>query len=166
MAGLEAYDATQPDNPASHEVPAPSLFDDQKFLTCPNADQFAAERRAQQYERAARAKQERSAFFPSDGPDAAALLDQAMACFERADKHEDAERMDKELSHWKQQLDRQYAALRLRLRAALDNERTVDALSAVKELKSLLAHRQDGPYRQWLEQVARNIESKLARPRS
>ena len=166
MAGVAAYDATQPDDPSSHDVPAPSLFDDHKSLTCPNTDQLAAEYRAQQYEQAARAKQERSAFFLSDGPDAAALLDQATACFERANKHEDAERVGKELSQWKQRLDEQYAALRLRLRAALDNERTDDALSAVKELQSLLAHQQDGPYRQWLEQVARNIASKLARPRT
>jgi len=165
MAGLEAYDATQPDNPASHEVPAPSLFDDQKFLTCPNADQLAAEQRARQDERAARTKHERSAFFPSDGLDAAALLDQAAACFERANKREDAERIGKELSRWKEQLNERYATLRLHLRAALDNERTLDALFAVKELKSLLA-RQADPYRQWLEQVDHNIESKLARSRS
>jgi len=166
IASLWAYNAAQPDDPSSRDVPAPSLFDDQKSVTCPATEELAAEHRAQQFERAARAKQERSAFFPSDGPDAAALLNLAAACFEYANKHEDAERMGKELSHWKQQLGEQYATLRLRLRAALDNERTVDALSAVRELKSLLAHQQDGPYRQWLEQVSRNVESKLAQPRT
>jgi len=166
VAGFGAYNVIQPNDPSSHEVPAPSLFDDHKTLTCPDADQLAAERRAQQYERAARAKRERSAFFSSDGPDAVALLYRAMTCFERANKHDDAERIGEESSHWKEQLNERYTTLRLRLRAALDNERTGDALSAVKELKSLLAHQQDGPYRQWLEQVGRNTESKLAQSRN
>jgi hypothetical protein len=166
MAGFRAYEATRLDDPSSHEVPAPTLFDSGPAFRCPDTDRLASEHRARQDERTALAKHERAAFFPSDGPDAAALLGQAAACFERANKHDDAERMSKEASQWKQQINERYVSLRLRLRAALDNKRTDDALSAVKELKSLLAHQQDGPYRQWLEQVDRNLESKLARPRN
>lgn len=164
MAGFRTYEAIQPDAPSSHEVPAPSLFDDQPTLACATTDPLVAEHRARQDERTARAKRERAAFFPSDGPDAAALLDQAAACFERANKHDDAQRIVRELSQWRQQLIERYASLRLR--ASLDNERTADALSAVKELKSLLAHQQDGPYRQWLEHVHRTLEAKLAQPRN
>jgi hypothetical protein len=166
LAGLGAHNATQPGDPCSIEVPAPALFDAHQVATCPNTDPLAAEHRARQDERAARAKQERSAFFSSDGPEAAALLQQAMACFQRANKRNDAERVSRELLLWKGRLNEHYATLRLRLRAALDNDRTTDALSAVKELKSLLAHQQDSPYRQWLMQVGRDVEVKRARSRN
>jgi hypothetical protein len=49
---------------------------------------------------------------------------------------------------------------------ALDKQRHADALTAVRELQALLAHQEEGQYRQWLGQFRQTLEQMLAQPRS
>jgi hypothetical protein len=166
VLGLGAYQAALPDDAYTHEVPAPPLFDEHQVSQCPEAEPSVAERRARLDERAALAKQERSAFDATDGMDAVSLLREAQACFQSADQADNASRMTDELSRWSGRLNEQYTTLRLRLRVALDKERHADALATVRELQTLLAHLKEGPYRQWLGQLGQTLERNVARPSS
>jgi hypothetical protein len=166
VLGLGAYGAGLPDDVSNREVPAPLLFDEQQVSRCPASEPDVAEHRARDDERVALAKQERSAFSATDGVDALTIFREAHVCFQSAGKAEEAARAADELSLWSGRLNEQYATLRLRLRVALDKERSADALEATKELQGMLAHQDEGPYRQWLVQLARTLERKVARPDS
>ncbi len=166
LLGLGAYQAATPDDASSHEVPAPPLFDEHQAIRCPEAEPAVAEHRARDDERAALAKQERSAFDATDGVDALSLFREARVCFELAHNTEEASRLVDEVSRCSGRLNEQYATLRLRLRVSLDKDRSADALAAVREMQALLAHQAEGPYRQWLTQLGRTLEHKVAQPGS
>jgi hypothetical protein len=161
--GLGAYRAALPNDLSVLEVAAPPLFDEQPIDGCSQSEPGVAEHHARDDERAALAKEERSAFDVTDGMDAVPLFNQALACFQVVDKPEDISRVADELSSWRSRLNEQYATLRLRLRLSLDSERHADALTAANELRALLAHQQEGPYRQWLVQISRTLEHKLSK---
>jgi hypothetical protein len=164
--GLGAYRAASQNDVSAREVPAPVLFDDRQVGQCPERESSIAEHRARDHERAALAKEERSAFDATDGVDAVSLFREAQACFQLAGKADDVTRVANEFTQWSGQLNEQYATLRLQLKVALDKQRHADALAAVKELQALLAHQEEGPYRQWLGQLSRTLEQKLAQPKS
>jgi len=164
--GLSAYRAASQDDASTYEGPAPALFDERQVGPCPERESSITEHRARDHERAALAKQERSAFDATDGVDAVFPFREAQACFQLAGKADDASRVANELSQWSGRLNERYATLRLQLKVALDKQRHADALAAVRELQALLAHQEEGPYRQWLGQLSRTLEQKLAQPRS
>ncbi len=163
VLGLGAYRAALPDDASTHEVLAPALFDEHQVSQCPEGESSIAEHRAHEDERAALAKQERSAFDPTDGVDAVSLLREAQACFQAAGKADEVARVAEELTRWSGWLNAQYATVRLRLRVALDKERPTESMAALRELQALLAHQQDTPYWQWLVQLGRTLERKMAR---
>ena len=163
LSGLGAYRAALPNDASALEVAAPPLFDEQPIGSCSQSEPGVAEHRARDDERAALAKEERSAFDATDGMDAVPLFNQALACFQVVGKTEDISRVASELSSWRSRLNEQYATLRLRLRLSLDSERHADALAAANELRALLAHQQEGPYWQWLVQISRTLEHKLSK---
>jgi len=166
VLGLSAYRAASQDDASTHEVPAPALFDERQVSQCPERESSVAEHRARDHERAALAKQERSAFDATDGVDAVSLFREAQACFQLAGKADDVLRVANKLSQWSGRLNERYATVRLQLKVAVDKQRHADALTAVRELQALLAHQDDGLYRQWLGQLSRTLEQKLARPKS
>ncbi len=112
----------------------------------------------------ARAKQARAAFDRTDGVEALKLLSEAKACFETAGMTAQATATAREHAAWQQQLDEEYAALRTRLRVALDQNRAADALQALKGLEALLsvATPERSPYRAWLSSVRRDLERRTA----
>jgi hypothetical protein len=163
VAGFVAFQSLRADDTSAREVEAPRLIDDDRPCTQANAED--AKHHAREAERAALAKQERFPFEAQDGVEAATLLGEARACFGTATQEADRARVDAELKQWSERLGQEYAALQLRLRVALDNDRQQDALGACQALEALLTGRPDSPYRQWLSSVRREAEGKLARPK-
>lgn len=161
LAGLAIDNSASPINVTYREVPAPALFDEDESAQCPQVDSEASVRRAQDDERAAQAKLERSAFVVQDGPEGATLLQRARVCFAQAGRAEDAARVREMLARSRDRLNEQYTSLRLRLRLALDRERPCDALSAIRQLESLLLHRDALAYRQWLSQLGHRLDCQL-----
>ena len=163
VAGFVAFQSLDTGDTLAREVDAPSLIDEDR--PCTQASSQDAEHHAREAERAALAKKERFPFETRDGVEAASLLGEARACFGTAALEPDRARVDAELKQWSERLGQEYAALQLRLRVALDNDRQQDALGACQGLEALLARRPDSPYRQWLGSVRRQVEGKLARQR-
>ncbi|MEO7038051.1 MAG: hypothetical protein ABI548_29050 [Polyangiaceae bacterium] len=163
VAGFAAFQSLQADDTSAHEVEAPRLVDDDR--PCVQANAQDAEHHAREVERAALAKEERFPFQAQDGVEAATLLGEARSCFATAAQEADRARVDAEFKQWSERLGQEYAALQLRLRVALDNDRQQDALGACQALEALLASRPDSPYRQWLSSVRREAENKVARPK-
>jgi hypothetical protein len=93
--------------------------------------------------------------------DACELFETAYACFQAAGESESAAQVDRTLTAWREHLIEQYTALRLRLKLALDENRSEDALKLVGELQGLLAHQRPGAYQQWLEQLGRQLSNKV-----
>jgi len=137
------------------------LFDTSASAGCPERDPAAAERRARDAEKAATAKQQRSAFDLGDGVDAVALFRQAEACFQASGKGEETARSARQRADWVLRLTEQYATLRMRLRAALDAERPGEALVTLNELQALLARQDPGPYQRWLCQLRESLDRKV-----
>ena len=162
FAGLGAYNASEADV-SKAEVEAPVLVGSAPQTSCPEQDPVAAERRARDGDRAAAAKQQRSAFELADGIDAITLWQKAGACFTTAGKPEQAARTEQQAADWTARLNTQYATLRMQLRAALDSRRDIEALSTVRNLQSLLARHEPGPYQRWLAQLRESLERKMAK---
>lgn len=162
LAGVEAYSAG-PNQVSKADVAAPVLFDDSVPKSCPESEPGLAERRARDSDRAAIAKQQRSAFELSDGIDAVSLWQTAEACYQAAGKGDDAARTLRQRLDWTGQLTERYASLRMQLRAALDAADPREALSAVCDLQTLLARQAPGPYHQWLGQLRQSLEQQVAR---
>lgn len=137
---------------ASHPVCAEQLPD-------------AAMSRAKRLLTTALAKEQRAPFDRRDGVEALGLLNEAQACFERAGAAEDAKKAAEQLGSWKAVLDQEYAALRLRLRMALEQNRPADALLVVRALESLLAGQGTSPYRTWLGGLHQDLERRAPGPR-
>jgi len=161
--GLQVYKTSVSEDPTIHDVTPPGLFDGQEGQRCPEIGGDAALNRAQNDERAAYGKVERSAFVVQDGVEAAILIRQAQACYGVAGKNAEATRMADELQHQTERLNEQYASLRLDLRVALDKKRYSEALEATRDLETLLARQQGGPYRRWLGQLQQSLERKTAK---
>jgi len=162
MLGLQVYRASIPEDPATHEVSAPMLFDGQSAVACGEDQPNAALGRAQNDERGAYAKLERSAFVTEDGVAAVTLFRRASACYQVAQKSEDADRMQGQLQHQTERLNQRYAGLRLRLRVTLDKERFQDALEATQDIEALLSEQSDSMYRRWLKELEHSLERRVA----
>jgi len=162
VAGFAAFQSLQANDTTRREIDAPQLIDED--YRCAQRNAQDAERHARDAERRALAKEERFPFEAQDGVEAANLLGEARACFATATQEADRVRVDAEFKRWSERLGQEYAALQLRLRVALDNDRPQDVLAACRGLEALL-NRSDPPYRQWLRSVRREAENKLGRPK-
>jgi len=161
--GLQVYRSSVPEDPTTHDVAPPGLFDGQAAEVCAEAQADVALGKAQNDERAAYAKVERSAFVVEDGVVAVRLFQHARACYEVAGKSAELARMVAELQRQTERLNEQYATLRLRLRVALDKDRYSEALGATRDLQGLLSKQADSSYRRWLGQLEQTLERKAAK---
>ena len=141
------------------EIDPPTLYNG--AATCQARSPAAAERSARQAEQAALAKLDRVAFDTAGGVAALKLLDTAATCFTRAGKPVEAKRIEQELAVQQKRLDEHYAALRLRLRVALDREHPTEALSACDELQSLTKAAGKHPYRAWLGELRAQLQQQI-----
>jgi len=147
-ASSTAYDA---------EPPALALAS-----SCAEQSTDGAKARAAKALAEAHAKQKRAPFDRTDGVEALKLLSEAKACFDMAGLTAQATATEQERAAWQQQMDEEYAALRLRLRVALDQNRVADALTALKGLEALVATQVRSPYRAWLSSIRRELERRSA----
>ena len=116
---------------------------------------------AAQTERSALAKEERSAFSVADGAQALGLLSESEACYRLAGNTVDAERLKAELVRWTGQTNEDYAAVRLRLRIAIEHQRWGEAMDAVQHLQALLVDHGKQPYTEWLSGLRHELERKM-----
>lgn len=156
--------AFKPASPSAQTIDAPTLAETP--VACSASDSATTGHRALEAEHAARAKAERFLFDFSDGVDALRLYREAVACFDRAGRTADVARARTELADWQGRVNDEYAAMRLRLRVALDHDRYADALRAVKELQALLSDRPESAYLEWLARVRRELETKAAKSKA
>jgi len=146
----------------ANEVPAPSL--DAAEVGCPTSGS-AAEARAVEAERLAMAKRERYGFDARDGVLSLPLFQEAAACFRDAGRLQDAQRVSLSLAAFAQKLGEDYAALRLQLRTARSEKQYAEALRVTRELEALVAARPIDAYSQWLANLHRELEQKIAASR-
>jgi hypothetical protein len=158
-AGAAILRWADPASPTAHDAEPPALA---SAASCAEQSADGANGRAVKALVEAHAKQERAPFDRSDGVEALKLLSEAKACFDTAGLTAQATAAEQERAAWQQQMDEEYAALRLRLRVALDQNRVADALTALKGLEALVATQARSPYRAWLSSVRRDLERRAA----
>jgi hypothetical protein len=161
-AGAAMLRWAAPASATAHDVEPPALA---TTVGCAEQSAEGARSRAAKALAEAHAKQQRAPFDRGDGVEALKLLSEAKACFDTAGMTAQATAAENERAAWQQQMDEEYAALRLRLRVALDQNRVADALTALKGLEALVATQARSPYRAWLSNVRRDLERRAASPR-
>jgi len=129
---------------------------------CRETEPARAHERARETERAGFAKLQRFEFVAHEGVEALDLLNESSACYGVAQHGADRERLQAALTSATARVNADYTAARLKLRLALDQGRSRDALSAVSYLRSLLAGRPSSPYMDWLCDVERRLQRKLS----
>ncbi len=147
-------------SPTASDLEPPQLF--KMPTSCPEPSADAAGSHAAQLLGNARAMKQRAPFDRGDGVRALKLLGEAKVCFELAGRVDDAVATEQERARWQDEVDEEYAALRLRLRVALDQKRFGDALSALRGLEGLLASQAASPYRTWLANLRRDLERRTS----
>jgi hypothetical protein len=165
VAGL-GVDHAGADHIAKMDIEPAALFDTAVSSRCSEGEPMLAEHRARDSERAAIAKQERSAFELSDGVDAVSFWRMAEACYEVAGRSDERTRIAHQRVDWSVRVAGQYASLRMQLRAALEGDAANEALAIVRDLEALLAKQASGPYRRWLAQLRQSLEAQVARRKS
>lgn len=140
----------------SKNLEAPELVG--PLPACRETEQAAAAARGRELVRAAEAKMQRSVFVSRERVEAIDLLAEAKGCLELAQLDSEAQRAEATLRQWTERLNEDFAAAELRLRLALTEERTDQALSAIRELRALLAASPPSPYAEWLEELKRRLE--------
>ncbi len=158
-AGAAILGWANPASPTAHDAEPPAL---PSGASCAEQNADGANSRAAKALAEAHAKQERAPFDRTDGIEALKLLSEAKACFDTAGLTAQATAAEQERAAWQQQMDEEYAALRLRLRVALDQNRVADALTALKGLEALVATQARSPYRAWLSSIRRELERRSA----
>lgn len=146
----------EPASPSEHDVEPPALA--AATAGCAERSADDASSRAVHALAEAHAKQQRAPFDRTDGVEALKLLSEAKACFDGAGLTAQSTATEQERVAWQQHLDEEYAGLRLRLRLALDQKKTGDALKALAGLEALLTTQAQSPYRAWLSSVRRDLE--------
>jgi hypothetical protein len=150
---------SDPASPTAQDADPPVLA---SAASCAEQTRESANGRAAKALDEAHAKQKRAPFDRTDGVEALKLLSEAKACFDMVGLTAQAMAAEQERAAWQQQMDEEYAALRLRLRVALDQNRVADALTALKGLEALVATQARSPYRAWLSSIRRELERRSA----
>jgi len=143
---------------SGNEPEPPALVASQ--AVCPEPDSTRAGMLARERERAALAKEERSVFAVSDGTRALTALAEAAACYQSAGALDEAARLKAEAVRWSERMTEEYAATRIRLRAALEHERWGEALATSHQLQLLLIERHSTPYFTWLTGIQEQLRTK------
>jgi hypothetical protein len=146
----------------SREVMAPPLYESETRCSASGA---AAEARTVEAERLATAKRKRYPFDGHDGLASLPLFQEASACFRNAGRIQDAQRASGEFTSFERKLSEDYAALQLQLRTARSARQYSEALHVTRDLEALISGRPNDAYSEWLADVHRELERKLAQPR-
>jgi len=130
------HGATRPSVPGTEPFEIEPLLSARRCsVPAPNT----ASRHAQGLEQIAHARMQRAAFVPSEGIHAAQQLSEAGLCFAQAGSKEDQQRVHEQWLSWKRELLTRFQGHRLRLKLALKNKRSADALFEIDALRALLA---------------------------
>jgi hypothetical protein len=129
---------------------------------CAEQEPARARRRAERLERAARAKEERRRYDPHDGVEAGRLYAEATACFDTASDAAGRERNRERGSELRARVQEELRAARLRLRAALTDQRQERALLELAALRRLMKN-EPHRYARWLQEKERALRSTPAR---
>jgi hypothetical protein len=156
--GVASLSGSEPELDPTEDVEAPELG--VPPTGCRENEPAPALERATEAERAAHAKMQRSAFVTREGVDALDLLAESSLCFRAAGLEGESRRVEAVLLKWSARLNEDYSAARLRLRLALADGRSEDALAAVRKIEALLSPRPPSPYTDWLAGVRRELERK------
>ena len=127
----------------------PQLFVD--VATCPpRGDALRNGRRAEEL---GLLRADRYAYNPRDGVRAVQRYQEAEACYRLAGAESDAARVRQSVSVLSARVDTDYAAARLNLVNALEQDRWSDALSEIRRLLLLTEHLRRHEYVEWLEEI-------------
>jgi hypothetical protein len=142
-------------------VAAPPLFSAAGNATCTVADDRDAAYQAQRWVLEGNLKQERAPFYPKDGVAGVRLYESAEACYRKAGKRSEADRVRKTLDSLRANLADEFHVRQVRLERFLQREKHDHAQREVQVLMAFVSH-QDGPYVQWLGAVQRELNARFA----
>jgi hypothetical protein len=142
-------------------VAAPPLFARANQRGCNVADERDASYQAERWALEASLKRERAPFYPKDGVASVGLYEAAEACFTKAGRRGDAERMHDTVAALRGNLDDEFHVRQVRLERFLQHEKHDQAQREVGVLLTFVAH-QDGDYVQWLGAVQRELNARFA----
>lgn len=112
-------------------------FDLEPWLGATNCRAASVEQAAQ-LEQMAQARMQRAVFVPSEALHATSLLAEAALCAQQAHAAGDAARLHQQWLRWKSNIASRFQGHRLRLTLALKGQRSADALTEIKALRTLL----------------------------
>jgi hypothetical protein len=142
-------------------VAAPPLFAEANKRTCNVADERDAAYQAERWALEASLKRERAPFHPKDGVASVGLYEAAEACFRKAGKLADADRMRDMLAALRANLEDEFHVRQVRLERFLQREKHDQAQREAQVLLTFVSH-QDGEYVQWLGAVQRELNARFA----
>jgi hypothetical protein len=142
-------------------VAAPALFPDTDAGQCSVQDASEASFQAQRYRLDASLRQERAPFDARDGVTSVGLYRDAEACFRRAGRDKDADKVAKIQKKLRTDLEDEFHVRQVRLERFLSLKKHEQAQQEVYVLQSFVHHR-DGEYVQWLAAVQRELNARFA----
>lgn len=142
-------------------VAAPPLFAHRNPRTCNVQDERDAAYQAERWALEASLKRERAPFYPKDGVASVGLFEAAEACFRKAGRPGDADRMRDTVAALRASLQDEFHVRQVRLERFLQREKHDQAQREVGVLLTFVAH-QDGDYVQWLGAVQRELNARFA----
>jgi hypothetical protein len=142
-------------------VAAPALFPDTEAAQCSVQDDSEANFQAQRYRLDASLRQERAPFDARDGVTSVSLYRDAEACFRRAGRDADADKVAKIQKKLRADLEDEFHVRQVRLERFLSLKKHEQAQQEVYVLQSFM-HRRDGEYVQWLAAVQRELNARFA----
>jgi hypothetical protein len=139
---------------------APALLPSKDAASCASVSGDQRVALAAERLRIARAKQERSPFFPPDGIDAVSYFEGAAACYRAVSMMPDATSATQSADALWLKVDEDYRVRRVRLEHSF---RVHDVPAMKRELDFLIpmTAQRRGPYTEWLAAVDRNVIAEL-----
>jgi hypothetical protein len=136
----------------------PELFTD--VIPCPHrGDILSQGRRAEEL---AHVRTDRYAYDPEDGIRAVQHYQEAKACYSSAGAEHAASRVHRAMTALISRVNTDYAAARLNLLNAMEQERWSDALVEIHRLLLLTDHLGRHEYVEWLKQTIGSVASKAS----
>jgi hypothetical protein len=136
----------------------PELFVD--VATCPRrGDALGNGRRSEEL---GLLRADRYAYNPRDGVRAVQRYQEAEACYRAAGSESDAARVGRSIAALSARVKTDYAAARLNLVNALEQDRWSDALSEIHRLLLLTEHLRRHEYVEWLEKIIGKIAARAS----
>lgn len=105
---------------------------------------------------------DRYAYDSRDGVQAVKRFQEAQACYWAARAQPDAHRMQRSIATLSARVNTDYAAARLNLVNALEQDRWSDALSEIHRLLLLTEHRRKHAYVEWLRKIIGKITARAS----